>query len=148
MLAAAPAQAGCTRSIINKSALSAVVSRDGGPWVRIPPHSSQTIRLSEPGSVSFALYCGGSPTGLVPPPDDRTVYRGTFRYMAALDRCYIDMTDGFFTDYLGGGFFGFAPFRDIKPLTLNNPRQGDVIIGPRLDEVCPILERALLRSRY
>ncbi len=139
-LAAVPAEAGCTRSIINRSGLYAQVSRDGGPWVRIPPRAAQAIRLEHPGKLDIALTCGRG--GLAP---DNTVYRGALTYNAIIDRCYIEIDDGFVPDYFGGGTFGF---RDTKPMTVNNPRQGDVIIGPRVDGACAVLERQKLRARY
>lgn len=133
-LAAVPAaQAGCTRSIINKSNLVAKISRDGGPWVSVSPHHRQSIRLMQPGSVEIALSC----------PDGTPVLQKSFAYTAIIDRCYFEFDDGFVPDYFGGGTFGF---RDTKPLTLNNPRQGDLIIGPRLEASCP--SAAALRARY
>lgn len=132
-LATAPAQAGCTRAIINKSGLVAKVSRDGGPWVSVPPHHRQSIRLMQPGSVDVALSC----------PDGTPVWQKSFAYTAIIDRCYFEFDDGFVPDQFGGGTFGF---RNTKPLTLNNPRQGDLIIGPRLEASCP--SAAALRARY
>lgn len=48
------AQAGCTRQIINKSGYTALVSRDGGPWVAVRPHRSQTIRYNQSGRIDVA----------------------------------------------------------------------------------------------
>lgn len=138
VIAAAPAQAGCTRTIHNRSALTAVVSRDGGPWVAIPPHRSQSIRLLHPGRIDVALTCG-------PGGPESAVYRASYGYTAIIDRCYIEFGDGFVEDYFGGGTFGRAYTR---PLTLNNPRQGDIIVGPRVEEICPLAFRESLRARY
>lgn len=135
-LLSAPAEAGCTRRIVNKSSLTALVRRDGGPWVTIPPHRSQAIRYMQPGTIEFALTCGRS---------DTTVYHGTFSYSAILDRCYVEFGDGFFEEQIGPGFTGM---RDTKPLTVNVPRQGDVVIGPVVEEGCPALLRERLTTRY
>ena len=135
--AAAPAAAGCTRTIINRSSLTASISRDGGPAVTIPPHRSQAIRYEHPGTLAYTLTCGRGASA--------PVYTGSFNYSAIIDRCYIAFGDGFFEDQLGPGFFGT---QDTKPLTLNNPRQGDVVIGPVVDAACPAPDRVGLRSQY
>lgn len=122
-----PAEAGCTRTIINRSDLVASVSRNGGPVVTIPPHASQPIHLDGPGRVDIALTCPGAS------PAAPELYRGGAPYTAIVDRCYYRFDDGFFHDYLGGGFFGF---RKTAPLTLNNPRQGDLVVGPQLNGSC------------
>ncbi|GEP01440.1 hypothetical protein GCM10007887_22860 [Methylobacterium haplocladii] len=142
-LAAAPAQAECVRSIVNKSALTALVRRDGGPWVTVPPHRSQAIRFSEPGSVEFALVCGRPGYGA---SDAGAVYRGSVSYTAIIDRCYYEIGTGFFEDQLGPGFFPGT--KDTAPLTVNVPRQGDVVIGPRIDARCPAMLQDGLRARY
>lgn len=138
LLAPLPAQAGCTRTIVNKSPFTAVVSRDGGPGVRIPPHRSQAIRYSHPGRLDLSLVCGHSGAGA-------TVYRGSFTYTAILDRCYVDYGEGFFEEQIGPSFFGIT---DTKPLTINVPRQGDVVIGPVVEERCPLGLREALRARH
>lgn len=136
---AAPAEAGCTRKIVNKSALTALVSRDGGPWVAIPPHRSQSIRLTQPGRVDFALVCGaGGP--------ESAVSRTSLTYSAIIDRCYYEIGTGFFEDQLGPGFVPGT--QDTAPLTANMPRQGDVVIGPRVEASCPAEFRAAVHSRY
>lgn len=133
---ATPAEAGCVRTIINRSNQFASVSRDGGPLVTIPPRASQAIRLQHPGRLDVTLSCA---------PGGAAVYQNSFSYTAIVDRCYIEFDDGFVRDYMGGGFFGF---RDTGPLTLNNPRQGDLIVGPRLNPSCGFSDRSGLRARY
>ncbi|MBB3902525.1 hypothetical protein [Methylobacterium brachythecii] len=138
-LAAAPAEAGCTRKIVNKSALTALISRDGGPWVTVPPHHSQSIVFSQPGKVDVALVCGrGGPEG--------AVYRSSLSYSAIIDRCYYEIGNGFFEEQLGPGFA--LGTEDTAPLTVNTPRQGDVVIGPRVEARCPAEFRAAVQSRY
>ena len=63
--------------------------------------------------------------------------------MAVIDRCYIRFGDGFFEDQLGGGFFAR---KDTAPLALNNPRQGDLVVGPQAGG-CAV-ERGAISARY
>lgn len=142
-LAAAPARAECVRSIVNKSSLTALVRRDGGPWVTVPPHRSQAIRFTEPGSVEFALVCGRPGYAS---PDQGAVYRDSIGYSAIIDRCYYEIGNGFFEEQLGPG--SSIGTKDTAPLTVNVPRQGDVVIGTRLDGLCPAVFGDTLRSRY
>ena len=58
--------------------------------------------------------------------------------------CYIRFGDGFFEDQLGGGFIGR---KDTAPLALNNPRQGDLVVGPQAGG-CPAIERGAISARY
>lgn len=131
------AQAGCTRQIINKSGYTALVSRDGGPWVAVRPHRSQTIRYNQSGRIDVALTCG---PGALP---EQAAYRANFDTVAVIDRCYIRFGDGFFEDQLGGGFFAR---KDTAPLALNNPRQGDLVVGPQAGG-CAV-ERGAISARY
>ena len=131
------AQADCTRQIINKSGYTALVSREGGPWVAVRPHRSQTIRYNQSGRIDVALPCG---PGAQPEP---AAYRANFDTVAVIDRCYIRFGDGFFEDQLGGGFFAR---KDTAPLALNNPRQGDLVVGPQAGG-CAV-ERGAIRARY
>ena len=142
-LAAAPSEAGCVRQIVNRSAAYAVVSRDGGPGVTIPPYRSQAIRFERPGSVSVALTC--APPGFPGSPPAAPVFEASYAYEAVIDRCYIKFGDRFFERALGPGFFGT---RDTRPLTLNNPRQGDIVVGPAASAQCPLPVRDTVRARY
>ena len=128
---AMPAEAGCVGKIINRSRLTAVVSRDGGPFLRIPPHSSRAIPYHHPGTLDIALVCGR--TSRHEPPDAQTLFRAHFTYTAIIDRCYVDVGNGFFENEFGPSLFGAI---GTAPLTLNVPRQGDVVIGPVTEERC------------
>ncbi len=130
------AQAECTRQIINKSGYVALVSRDGGPWVAVPPNRSQAIQYHQSGRIDVALTCGAGP--------EQAAYRASYNTVAVIDRCYIRFGDGFFEDQLGGGFFAR---KDTAPLALNNPRQGDLVVGPQAGG-CPAMERDALSARY
>lgn len=135
--AATAAEAGCTRQIINRSGYTALVSRDGGPWVAVRPHRSQAIRFNQSGRIDVALTCGpgAGPEG--------AAFRASYGTVAVIDRCYIQFGDGFFEEQLGGGFWGR---KDTGPLALNNPRQGDLVVGPAAG-AC-VAERAALSARY
>ena len=132
------ADASCARRIVNKSGYIALVSRDGGPWVAVRPGRSQTINYYQSGRIDVALTCG---PGALP---EQASFRASYDTVAIIDRCYIRFGDGFFEDQLGGGFFGR---KDTAPLALNNPRQGDLVVGPQAG-ACPATERAALSARY
>jgi len=135
-LAASPADAECIRTLVNRSNLTLVASRDGGPPVEIPPHRSQAIRYRQSGHLDLSLSCGR-------PAESAPVYRTSYDTVAEIDRCYLQFGSRFFENELGRGFFGT---RNTAPLTLNNPRQGDVVVGPQADALCPA--GPVLRSRY
>ncbi|MEN3211282.1 hypothetical protein PUR23_14770 [Methylorubrum populi] len=136
--ATAPAEASCARRIVNKSGYIALVSRDGGPWVAVRPGRSQTINYYQSGRIDVALTCG---PGALP---EQAAYRASYDTVAIIDRCYIRFGDGFFEDQLGGGFIGR---KDTAPLALNNPRQGDLVVGPQAG-ACPAIERGAISARY
>ena len=131
------AEAGCARRIVNKSGTVALVSRDGGPWVAIQPHRSQTIHYYQSGKIDVALTCG---PGV---PAEQASFRASFDTVAVIDRCTIRFGDGFFEDQLGGGFFAR---KETGPLALNNPRQGDLVIGPQAGS-CAVARQAIT-ARY
>ena len=114
-----PANADCIRQVINRSPLALVVSQDGGPSVTVRPRSSRSIRLSAPGKLDLAAYC--SPSSLGQPVAQRS-----FTYDVVLDRCSFEIGYGFFEQELG---VGFLPRRGTAPFTLNNPRQGDIVLA-------------------
>ncbi len=132
------ADASCARRIVNKSGYIALVSRDGGPWVAVRPGRSQTINYYQSGRIDVALTCG---PGALP---EQASFRASYDTVAIIDRCYIRFGDGFFEDQLGGGFLGR---KEAGPLALNNPRQGDLVVGPQAG-ACPATERAALSARY
>jgi hypothetical protein len=132
------ADASCARRIVNKSGYIALVSRDGGPWVAVRPGRSQTINYYQSGRIDVALTCG---PGALP---EQASFRASYDTVAIIDRCYIRFGDGFFEDQLGGGFLGR---KETGPLALNNPRQGDLVVGPQAGG-CPATERAALSARY
>jgi hypothetical protein len=132
------ADASCARRIVNKSGYIALVSRDGGPWVAVRPGRSQTINYYQSGRIDVALTCG---PGALP---EQASFRASYDTVAIIDRCYIRFGDGFFEDQLGGGFLGR---KETGPLALNNPRQGDLVVGPQAG-ACPATERAALSARY
>ena len=113
------ADAGCIRQVYNRSPLALVVSQDGGPSFMVHPRSSRSIRLSAPGKLELAAHC--SPAALGEPVAQRS-----FTYDVVLDRCSFEIGDGFFERELGGGFL---PRRGTAPFTLNNPKQGDVVLA-------------------
>ncbi len=118
------AEAGCVRRVVNRSPYFAVASRNGGPSVGIPPHSSRAIRMLAPGRVDIAAHCAArGPRGrLVPvgPP----VAQDSYTFTAVLDRCYYDL-----------GLMGFGQ-GGTEPFVLNAPQQGDLTVGP-FASACP-----------
>lgn len=132
--AAGDASAECLRRIYNRSSVVLVARRDGGPPVTVLPGQSVPIRLSHPGQIDLAAYCG------VPGPDGALtpVASANFAYEAVLDRCFVRFGSPLFVPQLGRGFFGG---QETAPFTVNNPRQGDVVLGPFAAPACPILSR-------
>ncbi|MDP4025596.1 hypothetical protein Q8W71_23455 [Methylobacterium sp. NEAU 140] len=127
---AAPAQADCLRKIYNRSSLVLVARQDGGPPATLLPGQSLTVRLARPGQVALSAYCGvPGPNGALTP-----VTSASFDYEAVLDRCFYRFGQPLFVPQLGRGFFGT---QDTAPFTVNNPRQGDVILGPLDAPSCP-----------
>ncbi|MEE8630550.1 MULTISPECIES: hypothetical protein [Methylobacterium] len=118
------AEAGCLQRVVNRSPYFAVASRNGGPSVGIPPHSSRAIRMLAPGRVDIAAHCAArGPRGrLVPvgPP----VAQDSYTFTAVLDRCYYDL-----------GLMGFGQ-GGTEPFVLNTPQQGDLTVGP-FASACP-----------
>ncbi|MDR7035982.1 MULTISPECIES: hypothetical protein [Methylobacterium] len=128
---ASAASADCTRRIYNRSAYVLVVSQDGGPPISLRPGSSAPVRLSRPGTLDLSVQCSAYGGGAEP------VARTQFTYQALLDRCYVEFGTQFFVAALGRGFFGT---QGTSPFTVNNPRQGDVVLGP-FAASCPALSR-------
>ncbi len=128
------ASAECLRRIYNRSAFVLVASQDGGPAATLLPGESLPVRLARPGTVSLSAYCA------VPGPDGalEPVTQAQFDYQAVLDRCFIRFGSGAFVPQLGRGFFGS---QGTAPFTVNNPRQGDVVLGPFAAPSCPVLSR-------
>ncbi|AWN48544.1 hypothetical protein DK419_21115 [Methylobacterium terrae] len=118
------AEAGCVRHVVNRSPYFAVASRNGGPSVGIPPHSSRSIRMLAPGRVDIAAYCAArGPRGRLVPVG-APVARDSYTFTAVLDRCYYDL-----------GLMGFGQ-GGTEPFVLNNPRDGDLVVGP-FGPACP-----------
>ncbi|KAB1073764.1 hypothetical protein [Methylobacterium planeticum] len=125
------AAAGCTRRVTNRSAYTLLVSQDGAPVLRVGPGRSAPIRMMRPGRLDLTATCG--PGGGTPP-----VASISLDYEAVLDRCFIRIGDGLFEPQLGPGFIGV---RDVSPFAVNNPNQGDVVLGPVGASSCPVLSR-------
>ena len=133
---AGDASADCLRRVYNRSAYILVVSQDGGPPISLRPGSSASLRLSQPGTLDLGVQC---PTFS---GAEATVARTQFSYQAILDRCYIEFGTQFYVSALGRGFLGM---QGTKPFTVNNPRQGDVVLGP-FDAACPAPAALSLRG--
>lgn len=127
---ASASSAECLRQIINRSAYVLTARRDGGPPVTILPGHAVQVRLSHPGQLDFAAYCS------VPGPDGALtpITQASFSYEAVIDRCYIEFGGQAFIPQLGRGFIGL---QGTAPFTVNNPRQGDVVLGPFATQACP-----------
>lgn len=121
------ASADCLRRVYNRSAAVLVASQDGGPAFVVRPGRFATVRLSQPGHVDLTAYC--APLGRLGQPvaGGREAAKIHLEYEAVLDRCYMKFGDGFFQPDLGPGFVGT---KDTAPFTVNNPNQGDIVLGP------------------
>ncbi|MEH3147470.1 MAG: hypothetical protein PGN34_19480 [Methylobacterium frigidaeris] len=126
---AGEASAACTRRIVNHSALTLVASQDGGPAFVVPPGRARTVRLAAPGRFDLAATCPMA--GFTP---GETVAQASFSYDAVLDRCYIRFGTDALNAEFGRGTLGLA---GTAPFTLNNPRQGDIVLGPVAEACLP-----------
>lgn len=115
---AAAAEAGCARRIANRSPFTVTLAQDGGPPVTVRPHASAPIRYRASGRIDVSVFCPGAAA---------PVFHESYGTAAVLDRCYIEIGDGFFEPALGKGFAGTD---DTRPLAVNVPRQGDIAVGP------------------
>ena len=131
------AAAGCTRRIYNRSAYALVVSQDGGLPFTVRPGTSKPVRLVQSGKVDLGVYCSADRGPTLLDGSREYVAQSQFTYQAMLDRCFIEFGTQFFAPQLGRGFFGL---QGTKPFTLNNPKQGDIILGP-FEAECPALSR-------
>lgn len=131
---AGAASADCIRHVYNRSPLTLVGAQQGGPSFVVRPGTSRAIRLSGRGSLELSGYCdaygarGGDGAG-------GAAVQTSLRYTAVLDRCYMEIGHDFFDRELGRGFL---PRDSIEPFTVNNPKQGDVVL---------YTDRAICRSR-
>ena len=134
------AAAGCTRRIYNRSAYGLVVSQDGGPAFTVRPGTSRSIHLSRPGKIDLAVYCSADRDSNLLGGSQEYVAQSQFSYEAVLDRCYIEFGSPLLVRQFGRGFFGT---QSTRPFTVNNPDQGDIILGP-FEAECPLLSRPVL----
>jgi len=131
------ASADCLRRIYNRSTYTLVARQDGGPPATLLPGQSLPVRLSRPGQIAISAYCGLPGSGAGP------VTQASFDYEAVLDRCFIRFgSDEFFASQLGRGFFGT---QETAPFTVNNPKQGDIVLGPSALPVCRVPNAVLSR---
>lgn len=122
-----PASADCLRRVYNRSTLVLVARQDGGPPAMLLPGQSLTLRLSRPGQIDLSAYCG------IPQAGGAPVEQRTFDYEAVLDRCFVRFGGDLFVPQLGRGFIGL---QETAPFTVNNPQQGDIILGPAAQPAC------------
>ena len=121
------ASADCLRRVYNRSASVLVGSQNGGPAFVVRPGQTASVRLSGPGHIDLTAYC--SPVDRIgrPVAGGQEAAHINLAYEAVLDRCFMKFGDGFFQRELGPGFVGT---KDTAPFTVNNPNQGDIVLGP------------------
>ena len=128
------ASADCLRRIYNRSTAALVASQDGGPAFVVPPGRSAAVRLSRPGQIDLTAYCTPVDRLGRPLAGGQEAARIRLTYEAVLDRCFMTFGDNFFQQQLGPGFVGTT---DTAPFTVNNPNQGDIVLGPT-SAVCSV----------
>lgn len=127
--AVSDASADCLRRVYNRSSLVIVARQDGGPPVTLLPGQSLPVRLSQPGQIDLSAYCG------IPGAGGAPVLQRSFDYEAVLDRCYVKFGSDLFVPQIGRGFFGT---QETAPFTVNNPQQGDIVLGPGIQPSCGV----------
>ncbi|MCJ2034010.1 hypothetical protein [Methylobacterium sp. J-068] len=125
VLSSGGAAADCLRHVYNRSPLVLVATQDGGPSFVVRPGSSRTIRLSGPGKLDLAGYCAPLGRGDDLASLGAPAVQSSFGYQAVLDRCFFEFGHDFFDRELGRGFL---PYDGTQPFTLNNPKQGDIVL--------------------
>lgn len=120
------AEAGCLRHVHNRSPYTLVVTQTDGSSATVRPRSTGSIRMIEPGQVDVAAFCPGAGAPFL---------QRSFSYEAVQDRCFFEVGHRFFDRELGNGFL---PRRSDAPFTLNNPRQGDLVLFSRADACLPL----------
>ncbi|MBX9931341.1 MAG: hypothetical protein K2Y56_07360 [Methylobacterium sp.] len=128
------ASAACTKRVYNRSAYLLVGNLEGTTSFTVRPGTSTAIRLSRPGTINLAAFCRPAPRSLASGDRGRPVASIQLAYEAVLDKCFIEFGTNVFQAELGRGFFGM---QDTKPFTVNNPQQGDIVLGPFQSE-CPM----------
>jgi hypothetical protein len=134
LAASSSASADCLRRIYNRSSFVLVARQDDGLPTTILPGRALSVRLSRPGKIDLSAYCGVPGTGGALKP----IVEDFFDYEAQIDRCFIKFGGQLFLPQLGRGFIAL---QGTAPFTVNNPQQGDIILGPISDASCPILRR-------
>lgn len=132
------ASADCLRRIYNRSTYVLVARQDGGPPATLLPGRSLPVRLARPGRFELSAYCGLPGPGAAATP----VSQARFDYEAVLDRCFVRFGSDLFVPQIGRGFFGG---QETAPFTVNNPRPGDVILGPSALPACAVPSPVLSR---
>jgi len=132
----ASASADCLRRVYNRSNLVLVARQDGGPPTVLLPGQSVAMRLSRPGQIDLSAYCS------IPRAGGTPVEQRTFDYEAVLDRCFVRFGGDLFVPQLGRGFIGL---QETAPFTVNNPQQGDIILGPVAQPACGVPATVLNR---
>ena len=136
----AAAQAACQGRLTNRSGYLVTLSQDGGPEAPPPSGRSLPIRYVRPGRLDVAALCPGIGPGVG--PGAAPVQSASLTYQAVLDRCYIEVGDGFFERQIGPAFIDGL---DVKPFTVNAPRQGDIAVAGA-PAGCPLPPR--ISARY
>ena len=78
----------------------------------------------------------------IPQAGGTPVEQRTFDYEAVLDRCFVRFGGDLFVPQLGRGFIGL---QETAPFTVNNPQQGDIILGPGVQPACAVPTTVLNR---
>ncbi|MGU3668675.1 hypothetical protein ACLBX9_31230 [Methylobacterium sp. A49B] len=123
------ASADCLRRVYNRSGLVLVARQDGGPPATVLPGQALSLRLSRPGQINLSAYCG------IPDAGGAPVLQRTFDYEAVIDRCFVRFGGDLFVPQIGRGFIGL---QETAPFTVNNPRQGDIVLGPGAQPSCAV----------
>jgi hypothetical protein len=137
---AGAASAACTRAVYNNSPYLLTFSQNGGPGMTVRPGGRVPIHLDRGGGrIALAAYCPG-PYGAE--LSGSPVAQETFEYVADPGICFMKWA-----------FNGLTPYANridvengTRPFVVNNPHQGDVILGP-FGPACPqAIDQALVRK--
>ena len=133
VVGAGAASAACSRHVYNRSPYALVVSQNGGPGAIVPAGRSLPIRLDGPGRLDLTAFCA---TPLSPASTQASqgapVAQASFSYVSDPGICFMRF-----------GIDQLVPYANridlangTMPFVVNNPHQGDVVLGP-FGPACP-----------